>query len=297
MQNDIKSHRILNPRLDPIFKILFTQETKESNNALTSLLSACLGRKVSDIVLLPNEITTLEADQKQCRFDLTCKVDGKEPVNIEMQGQNYYGTYDNRCEYYVAHLMEHFVEKGSDSRWIEVPTVYQINLINFIYDESNPNGISHYSMRRSDGKALKSQKLNLYFVELPKYRGKDDRIEEIPNLTAIEKWSKFFVYADNEKMQDYVEALCKTEEGIMDAKVTLGTISQDDVIWKQQTDYFMLQTDKNTMIYEAEQRGEAKGKLQNALDTAKNLLSLGVDKGIIVKATGLTDEQVSQLDK
>ena len=283
--------KILNPRVDPIFKILFTQNTKESKNALQCFVSACIGKSISDIELQPNELTSPQDDFMQSRFDLTCTIDGVEHANIELQGQNLYNNFDDRSEYYVAHLLDHYIVKGSNKYWDNVPTVYQINILNFIYDKSCSNGFSHFSMRRKDGSPLLSQKLNIFYMELPKYKNDNDIIENIANLTTVEKWSKFFMYADDISKQEYIKALCNTEEGIMDAKVTLGTISQDEINWKKQTDYFMLSTDHNTMIHSAEKRGIAEGIRLSAANMKKD--GLPIDK--IMQYTGLSEDEVNAL--
>ena len=43
-----KSFHILNPRLDPNFKAIFTQNTQASKIALKSFLSAAIGRDVKE---------------------------------------------------------------------------------------------------------------------------------------------------------------------------------------------------------------------------------------------------------
>ena len=45
---------ILNPRLDPIFKAIFTQGTEESDLALKGLITAAIGKEVSSLELQPN---------------------------------------------------------------------------------------------------------------------------------------------------------------------------------------------------------------------------------------------------
>ena len=43
------------------------------------------------------------------------------------------------------------------------------------------------------------------------------------------------------------------------------------------------------------EEGEKKGKMEGKLETAKNLLSLGVDINSIAKATGLSKSQIQKL--
>ena len=50
-----QNFHILNPRLDPNFKAIFTQPTPESRCALKSFLTAAIGRKVVDVTVVENE--------------------------------------------------------------------------------------------------------------------------------------------------------------------------------------------------------------------------------------------------
>ena len=46
---------------------------------------------------------------------------------------------------------------------------------------------------------------------------------------------------------------------------------------------------------EGEKIGEAKGEQQKAIEIAKNMLEMGIEKETIVKATGLTEEEISKV--
>ncbi len=47
--------KLLNPRIDSTFKALFTQKTKESEDALKSFLSAAIERRVMGCTVTANE--------------------------------------------------------------------------------------------------------------------------------------------------------------------------------------------------------------------------------------------------
>nr|MCR4733482.1 Rpn family recombination-promoting nuclease/putative transposase [Treponema sp.]MCR4736510.1 Rpn family recombination-promoting nuclease/putative transposase [Treponema sp.] len=47
---------LLNPKVDPVFKSLFTQNSKDSQAALTSFLAAMLGQKITDVTIGQNEL-------------------------------------------------------------------------------------------------------------------------------------------------------------------------------------------------------------------------------------------------
>ena len=79
---------LLNPRLDPNFKAIFTQETKGSYTALQSFLSSVLGRKIKNVKLTANEPVVDMEDQMQMSFDVSVVFDNGEKASIEMQGRN-----------------------------------------------------------------------------------------------------------------------------------------------------------------------------------------------------------------
>ena len=103
--------KLLNPRCDPIFKTLFTHNSEESNYALKCFLSAVLGRKIAEVTLQPTELPKESSTDKDALFDVSCRfADSEEYFDVEMQGRNSYDSYDNRAEYYAAHLLNHFID-------------------------------------------------------------------------------------------------------------------------------------------------------------------------------------------
>ncbi|MBD5408562.1 MAG: hypothetical protein HDR54_04100 [Treponema sp.] len=144
----------------------------------------------------------------------------------------------SRAEYQAAHLLNHSVKRGMN--WRDMPEVYQVSVLNFIYDRDSDNGVSVYTMRTEDGRTL-SRRMAIVFVELPKYRGSVERVE---NLTAAEKWCKFLLYADDSARRSLVSEICKSDGGIMAASGILTKISQDDINWSRQTSIDLWERDQ-----------------------------------------------------
>ena len=71
-------------RYDPVFKAVFTKETAESRAALSDLISALIGRTVTVEVITANEPPTDDSRQRCLRFDVACKTEKGELVNVEM---------------------------------------------------------------------------------------------------------------------------------------------------------------------------------------------------------------------
>ena len=282
---------LLNPCADPIFKILFTDESNEAHEALTCFLTDIIGKKVTDVVLQPNELSGETADDKQSEFDINCKIQGK-IVNIEMQGLNKDDHYGKRVEYHVAHLLNHYVTKGID--WKTIPQAFQISVLNFFFDKEEVDCVNYYYLRNENGRSI-SRMLNVIFMELPKIETLSD---DILKLTPAQMWGKFFLYASKPDKEDFVKELAKANRGIDMAVTVLKNISQDEINWYHETRYWMHVSDQKSMISSAEDRGIAKGELNKAIATAKNLLRMKLGSNQqISEATGLPVNQIEELAK
>jgi hypothetical protein len=70
--------------LDTVFKAVFTRDTPESRGALSALLSAIIGRQLTVIALVLNEPLISDLHDRQIRFDISCKAQDGELINVEM---------------------------------------------------------------------------------------------------------------------------------------------------------------------------------------------------------------------
>ena len=284
---------LLNPCADPIFKILFTDESKEANLALTAFLSDIIGKKVTDVVLQPNELSGESTTDKQSEFDINCKIQGK-IVNIEMQGLNQDSHFGKRVEYHVAHLLNHYVTKGMD--WADTPQVFQISVLNFIFDKTENNCFNHYLMRNKKGRSI-SEILNIIFLELPKVAPLPD---DISLLTPAQMWGKFFLYAAKADKEEFVRKLAEHNRGISMAVTVLKNISQDEINWYHETRYWMHISDQKSMISSAVEKGLKegieKGISQAKRENAINLLKMNkLTPEEIAQALGLTEKEVLKI--
>ncbi|MBQ2207380.1 MAG: PD-(D/E)XK nuclease family transposase, partial [Treponema sp.] len=121
-----KSFHILNPRLDPNFKAIFTQNTKASKIALKSFLSAAIGRDVKEATVVQNEDASLYKFQRAVDYDINCEFADGTKAQVEMQGFDQQYDYGKRAEYYAARLVSSVMEVGDD--WNSVAQAYQISV-------------------------------------------------------------------------------------------------------------------------------------------------------------------------
>ena len=191
------------------------------------------------------------------------------------------------------------VKKGMD--WDDVPEAFMISVLNFVYDDSVDDGFLEYTMRLEDGKNLKSARMKIIYLELPKYEDIPDY--PIEKLTTVEKWAKFFLYSNRKEKQEYLKLLVETEAGIMNAQESLDSISQSEAEWIRETAYWDAVSNRKTIIGTAERRGLKQGMekglqqgiQQTKIETARNFKANGVSTDIIAKCTGLSMEEVESL--
>ena len=100
---------ILPPSDDRVFKLILT--SPDAKPVLADLISAVLGRTVSDVVVRNNELPPEDTEEKAERFDANCVLDDGTQVDLEMQASRIQeetdGSYQNikgKSIYYLCDL-------------------------------------------------------------------------------------------------------------------------------------------------------------------------------------------------
>ena len=317
MNNDEKLQRyrpspdaLLNPCRDEVFKALFTNESEESRTALRCFLTAVLHKEVKDVQLRPNEPPVIDDSDKAVRFDVSCTFNDGEAADVEMQEVNECHSFGSRAEYLCARLLNSSFHKGD--KWQNMPEVYQISLLNFIFDNGDKSAAGRYRMQKDNGHLLSGIQ-TVIFLELPKI----DALGDVPTerLNSEQKWCKFFLDADNPDRQEYVRKLAAEEGGIMEAQKTLDKLSSDWVLWKRELDRDVIESDRKTElqymkeqgiekglkqgisqgISQGIQKGIQQGISQEKLDVARNMKNAGIPSATIAQCTGLSEEEIAGL--
>ena len=276
---------LLNPRCDSSFKAIFAADTPESNAALKDLISTILNREVKEMALLPNEPVVEIFTESQMSFDVSVKFNDGEKVDLEMQARNQAYDYSSRAEIQVARLLSTSNIKGDN--WT-TPAAYQISVLNFSLDKSDKSCLSWYTMKDEKGKSL-SGRLNVIFFDLVKNRKLINT--PIGKLSKLEKWGLFLSYADSEEHAGYIRELVDSEGGLMNARSSLLTVSQDEINWARQNSIYIAQHDYNDGLYNAEKRGERK----RALEAARNALAMGLTASQAAQISQLPLDEIQQL--
>ena len=288
---------LLNPRMDPIFKAIFTQETKESYAALESFISSVLGRKIKDLKLTANEPPVDNTTESQMSFDVSVTFDNGEKASIEMQGRNRNYAYEARSEIQVARLLNINAKKGDE--W-KAEKVYQISVLNFHLPKDDTSEMSWYTMKSQKGHGL-SGHLNVIYIDLLVLKKLIKK--PIEKLTPLQKWGLYLAYADSEEMSDYVTEIANSEKGIMEAKKIIRRMSQDDSNWFIQNSYDTAMRDYNDGLRNSKeqglqqglQQGRQEGAQQKAIETAQNMLNENISVETVARCSTLPIEKVQEL--
>ena len=281
----MRTGALLNPRIDSTFKALFTQPTAESRNALHSFLEAATERKIKNVELTANEAPIAFEKQRGVSYDILCIFEDGQPANLEMMAFNQKYDYGKRAEYQVSRLETTYLKKGDS--WEKAPKVFQITVLDFVYDKASTEAVSRYAMRTADNREL-SNALNVIFIELPKVIKLENSIEK---NSALENWAIFLKEADNPKKTGIIQKLTEKEAGLMNAKQSLSSISANQDLWVQQFRQEMFERDYRSGMSAAEARGEERAKLE----AARNMLLEGVPMDKIASWQALPLETVQQL--
>ena len=287
---------LLNPRCDASFKAMFTAGTEESDEALKDFISTILNRPVKEIQLMQNEPPVQIITESQMSFDVSVKFNDGEKIDLEIQSRQENYDYAARAEIQVARLLSTSNTKGS--RWSS-PSAYQISVLNFEFDKDDNSPLAWYTMKKGNGGKL-SDKLNVIFFDLIKIHrllGKP-----VEKLSKLEKWGLFLSYADDERHAEYIDQIVNSEGGLMSAKSSLLTVSQDEINWARQNSIFIAQEDRVASLYNAREQGLEEGLQQGErkakIEAARNLLKmkLGTHEQI-AQASGLSVEEVQEVAK
>ena len=125
-----------------------------------------------------------------------------------------------------------------------------------------------------------------YFIELPKFRRMN------PNLN--EKLSQWLLLLD-----DYdKEAICMAEKKnptIKKARQEVTYLTGDEAVKRIEFLREKWEMDRISEINHAKEVGKIEGKIEEKKETARKLLEQNVDIEIVIKATGLTKEEIEEI--
>ena len=152
-KNDKQQHSqtittgLLNPSKDLVFHQLFTNPNPQSKKALKCFLEAILQEQISNIEIQREELQIEDSSlNKNSMYDVNCKINENEFARIKIHNSDSKEYFANQVTYYCARLLKYHTE--NQNKYNDIPKVYQISILNFIYNNSSPNELFHYKLSK-----------------------------------------------------------------------------------------------------------------------------------------------------
>ena len=291
-------------RNDYAFKRVFGAE--ENKDVLQDLLQCILDippETIAGLELLDKEFHKELLSEKLGILDIKLRLKDGTFVDIEIQN-NWHFDFPERTLYYWSKMYNENIKQGQD--YTKLPKCITINLIGKGFNK-NKRLHNKYLVLEQDTKEPLASKLEIHILNLAKarllegFQFRDKKIKRLLN------WLKFIETDDRE-----VRNMLAQESPMMrKASTTIEVMEmspRDKWLYESRMKY---EHDRASCINEGyrqgievgilqgeikgRQEGFADGSYQKALETAKNLLGLGLSIENIAKATGLSQEEVKSV--
>ena len=300
MNKQTNQHKKLPLKSDIVFKRVFSNE--ENNQLLKSLLQAILKIQINTVIVTNPELPINLSNGKLGTMDIKAKVNQNTIVNIEMQVINEHNIDDRSLSYMVKNSANSL--KVSQD-YTSLAKTISINILDFNFFKRNCfHNIAHMKFEKSTEESfidlgykqeteLLTDKLEMHFIELPKFRKKKLGTESVLN-----QWL-WLISGKEEKIK---MAKYRIDE-IQKAMKIIDEMSMDSKEWELYESWEKAIIDENSRMKSAERRGEKKG-LKNGeklgikkekKEIVKKLLELNEDIEKIALITGLTKEEIEQI--
>ena len=265
------------------FKRIFG--TKPNKDLLIDFLNSLFNGEqvVKDVTFLNSEYVGDVHTDRKAIFDVYCENEKGEKFIVEMQ--NAYQTYfKDRSLYYATFPIREQAQKGEGWNY-KLKHVYVVALLN--YDMSDPafsdDTINHdIGLLDKQTHRVFNDKLTFKYVEISKF---NKRIEELK--TNYDKW--LFVLQNLSRLDRQPEYLQTAVFNRLFAEAEIAKFTRAEL--REYEDSLKAYRDIKNSLDSAKQEG----KKDKAIEIAKNLLEMGMSIDNIMKATGLSLEEIAKL--
>ena len=220
----MRSANLLN---DFAFKYVFGEDCKEANDALKSLLTVFLERKVNHVVVKNSEMVKDFSKMKNPRLDLLVEFDDCTTVDLEMQLRQTKDNLPIRFSYYLARLHGSQQLEGKyygELKETIVLVFFNVNLID------NDRMCNTFTLRNKDGLSFVKEtedRMKIRTVEMAKL----DVKKSLEEMNEQEKMIYYFLNCHKGVDDSKIKMMIESDEVIQMIEKRVETISDDG--WKK----------------------------------------------------------------
>ena len=300
IDEELEQSVYINPLTDFGFKKLF-----QKKELMISFLNDIVRADIKDIQYEPTEGLGAYPRERKAIFDVLCTTQDGEHFIVEMQlGEQTY--FRDRALFYASHAIRKQAPRKKYWNY-ELKSVYIVSILNFnVFKEEETKDIviEQVYLYRGKAKMPYSEKLNLVFVELPKFNKK------IKELKANTDWWLFLLkhtfelktppseitgeifkifleeakkeYLTQEEMETYAKSLRQSYE-VMDI-----------------ANFARVEGEKRGRM-EGRKEGRKEGRMEGLIEGEKRIARKLLQKGMVIdeilSITSLTRGQIKELLK
>ena len=301
-QQAVAQGRTLNLKNDIVFKSFFSKDCKESAFCRRKMLSAVIGRTVTDTTVLNPEILPTRLDGKFPRLDIHCRLDNGSEVDVEIQNSMYRNDQVKRSIYYAASLTHNALTSGD--QYAILPHVYQIQFMDFTVVRDDRRLHHTYLFKEREDNTELSDIVQIHYIELPKIA--ESLRKPADELSELEFWVMLIMAHEKPKARRLLSTLAARKEEMDMARALLDTMSRDRQEWENQFGYERFVHDcisREQYAYtkgerQGMERGLEQGERKRALEDARRMLANGkLSTEEIADITQFSIEEVQQLQQ
>lgn len=267
----MRSANLLN---DFAFKYVFGEDCKEANDALKSLLTVFLERKVHHVVVKNSELVKYYSKMKNPRLDLLVEFDDRTMVDLEMQLRQTQDHLPIRFSYYLARLHSSQELEGKyygELKDTIVLVLFNVNLID------NNRMCNTFTLKNEDGLSFVKEtedRMKIRTVEMAKL----DVNKPLKEMNEQEKMIYYFLNCHKGMDDSKIKVMIESDGVIQMLEKRVETISDDG--WKKIIeDFRKLHENEERMERQLEEAHKAQEEAKKALQEA-NKLSQEADKKV-----------------
>ena len=236
---------------DFAFKYVFGEDCKEANDALKSLLTVFLERKVHHVVVKNSEMVKDYSKMKSPRLDLLVEFDDRTTVDLEMQLRQTKDNLPIRFSYYLARL--HGSQELEGKYYGELKETialvfFNVNLID------NHRMCNTFTLKNEDGLSFVKEtedRMKIRTVEMAKL----DVNKPLEEMNEQEKMIYYFLNCHKGMDDSKIKVMIESDGVIQMLEKRVETISDDG--WKKIIEDFR-------KLHENEERMERQLELEEA---------------------------------
>lgn len=301
--NDLPRRKdfVIYPVHDFGFKALMGHKLDLENTLIKDFLKAVFHREFEIIEFKDREMTPSHFLGKKIRLDLRVKCEGVE-INLEMQ-MFPTGNESERALYYTCMAIE--AQNMSGKSYKELEAVHQIFLLAQNTNEFK-HPVEHFELLNSETGRPLTDKMKISIISLERIV---EGIKDFSKMTDLQKWCLFFCcghLSHHEGIQNLL-----TEERFRKAEMIMREINQDELLKDAAFQKMKDELDRRTRTQNEMRRakeeglalgkaeglalGKVEGKAEARIETAIQLIQMGMEDLFIAKAIGFTVEEVREI--